>query len=408
MRPLTTFDAASGPDAELLAEDVDLEPEIRQRVLVLHRDIANLDHYRLLRIDPSADRKAVKRAYFELAAVFHPDKYFRKRLGSYKARMEAVFSRITLAHDVLAGKESRAEYDAYLEEQRRVRGLEDQLSGADAETRRAVESIEREVMAAEASRPSQAPSTSSPSSPSSPSVRPPPSAADAAARREAFARKLLGGRAPGPASSRRVEVAAPVALPTQTPAEAVEALRRRYLDRIAQAKVAQARKYVGQADESLAKGDAIAAANALKVASSLAPGDPALQARASDAQLRADTMLGETYVNQAQYEEKNGQWAEAARSWTKASRGRPNDVVVHERAANAIVKSGGDLHEAGRLARRACELGPTVALNRATLAAVYLAAGLELNARRELEAAAQLAPQDDTIRQMLENLVKPT
>ena len=409
MRPLTTFDAASGPDAELLAEDVDLEPEIRQRVLVLHRDLANLDHYRLLRIDPSADRKAVKRAYFELAAVFHPDKYFRKRLGSYKPRMEAVFSRITLAHDVLTGKESRAEYDAYLEEQRRVRGLEDQLSGADAETRRAVETIEREVMAAEASRPSQAPSSaSSPSSPSSPSVRPAPSAADAAARREAFARKLLGGRAPGPASSRRIEVAAPAPLPPQTPAEAVEALRRRYLDRIAQAKIAQARKYVSQADESLAKGDAIAAANALKVASSLAPADPTLQARASEAQRKADTMLGETYVNQAQYEEKNGQWAEAARSWTRASRGRPNDVVVHERAANAIVKSGGDLHEAGRLARRACELGPTVALNRATLAAVYLAAGLELNARRELEAAAQLAPQDDTIRQMLENLVKPT
>jgi Flp pilus assembly protein TadD len=133
-----------------------------------------------------------------------------------------------------------------------------------------------------------------------------------------------------------------------------------------------------------------------------------LQARAAEAQQKADTLLGETYINQAQYEERNGQWAEAARSWTKASRGRPNDVIAHERAANAIVKAGGDLHEARRLARRACELGPAVALNRMTLAAVYLAAGLELNARRELEAAAQLAPQDDTIRAMLEKLVKPT
>jgi hypothetical protein len=413
LRPPTAIDDAPGENATavpaddaLLVEEVDLEPEIRQRVLALHRELGQIDHYSLLRIDPAADRKAVKRAYFELAAIFHPDKYFRKRLGSFKPRMEALFSRITLAHDVLANKESRAEYDTYLEEQRRARGMEELLSGADAEARRAVETIEREIQAAEIGRSSSAPSPST-----SPSAsRPPPTAADVAARREALARKLLGGRTPGPPSVRSMPspAAAPVLNPQPTAAEAVEALRRRYLDRIAQAKVAQARKYVAQADESLAAGDAIAAANALRVASGLAPSDPALQARAAEAQQKADTLLGETYVNQAQYEEKRGQWAEAARSWTKATRGRPNDVVAHERAANAIVKAGGDLHEAGRLARRACELGPSIALSRATLATVYLAAGLELNARRELEAAAQLAPQDDTIRTMLEKLTNAT
>jgi Flp pilus assembly protein TadD len=68
------------------------------------------------------------------------------------------------------------------------------------------------------------------------------------------------------------------------------------------------------------------------------------------------------------------------------------------------VKGGGDLHEAARLATRGCELLPSEVGPRLTLAKVYEAAGLERNARRELERAAQLAPQDDTIRTMLKKL----
>jgi hypothetical protein len=41
-----------------------------------------------------------------------------------------------------------------------------------------------------------------------------------------------------------------------------------------------------------------------------------------------------------------------------------------------------------------------------TLANIYLAAGLTLNARRELEAAALLAPQDDSIQAILRRLGK--
>jgi tetratricopeptide (TPR) repeat protein len=317
--------------------------------------------------------------------------------------MEAIFSRATLAHDVLVNKESRGEYDRYLEEQRRARGIEELLSSAAAETQRAAEVIEREIEAAEASQ--AAPPT--PSAQPAPPLRPSPVVA-ASARREALARRLLGGRAPN-APAKAPPGPAALQPPTPpTPAEAMAALRRRYEDRVAQAKTAQARKYVVRADEAVAAGDAVAAANALRVASGLAPSDASLQARAAEAQAKADALLATTYVSQAQYEEKNGQWTQAARSWTRAARGQPNDAATHERAANAIVKAGGDLHEAGRLAKRACELSPSVALHRLTLATVYLAAGHALIGRRELEAAAQLAPGDVTIQHMLDQLAKPT
>jgi predicted TPR repeat methyltransferase len=186
--------------------------------------------------------------------------------------------------------------------------------------------------------------------------------------------------------------------------DAMDALRRRYEDRLARAKSAQARRYIANGEEALAEGDAISAANAFRVAVSLAPGDAALEKVALEAQAKAEVVLSETYAKQAAYEEKNGQWTGAARSWTRVCRARPSDADAHEHAANAIVKAGGDLHEAAKLAERACALVPKTARYRVVLAKVYLAAGLVLNARRELETAGQLAPHDDTILSMLKRI----
>lgn len=188
--------------------------------------------------------------------------------------------------------------------------------------------------------------------------------------------------------------------------DAMEALRRRYNERVSLAKEAQARKYIKSGEEALASGDPVAAANAFKVALTLSPDDPELQHSARTAQSRADAILAETYARQAGYEEKNGQWAEAARSWGRVAKARPTDPSSLERAANAVLKAGGDLHEAARLAQEACKLQPESAPFRATLAAVYLAAGLAKNARRELETAAQLAPHDGTIQAMLKRVGK--
>ena len=168
----------------------------------------------------------------------------------------------------------------------------------------------------------------------------------------------------------------------------------------------QARKYLANAEAALAAGDPVAAANAFRVAHSLSPEDAALAAKAADAQAKADAVLCETYTRQARYEEKSGQWADAARSWSRVARTRPDDAVAHERAANALVKADGDLHEGSRMAQRATALDPKNPQFRVTLANVYLAAGLALNARRELETAAQLAPHDGTIQAMLKRVGK--
>jgi curved DNA-binding protein CbpA len=397
------------PDEEAaLAEDVDLEVELRRAILAKHRKL-DADHYEMLGVPRNSDRKAIKRAYFDLASRFHPDRYFRKRLGSFKVRMEAVFSGITAANDVLGNRDRRAEYDEYLAEQRRSRSIEDLLDAAVAEAQEAAASAEEEARAQERLRssPGQAAVDGAPApAPSASGLRPAATEADIAARREALARRLLAGRSrstPMPNAPAVNPAPAPQAGPMQ-PAQAMEALRRRYEDRITLARKAKARTYVEQAEAAMAKGDLPTAATSFRVAADLVPGDQEIERKAKEARDQANAILSETYTKQAQYEEGAQRWADAARSWARVCRATPSNVAAHVRGVTALLNSQGDLHEAARLAKRACELAPKDAKHRAMLGSVYLAAGLSHSARRELESAAQMAPQDDTIRDMIRRL----
>jgi curved DNA-binding protein CbpA len=396
-----------------MAEAVDLDDDTKRAVLSTFATIERFDHYALLGAERAADRKGIKRAYYELAGKFHPDKYFRKNLGTFKAKMEAIFARVTLAHDVLSDREKRAEYDAYLAERRKLLSAEELMAEALEEVRRVEQAVERQVRA-QGPNPSPAGGmpAAEPVQPAAPPPAPAPSApirevdVAMAARRDALARRLLGNRGSSPSSPSMpaVSPSAPVAPVIPSASEAMGALRRRYEERVARAKVYEASKYVTNAKAAATANDPIGAANAYRVAAQLTPDDPEIARGAAEAQAKADLVLGETYTKQAAYEEKNGQWVEASRSWTRVCKARPNDAAAHERAANALLKSEGDLHEAGRFAKRACELTPGSAAYRVTLASVYIAAGLPLGAKRELETAAQLSPQDDTIRSMLKKL----
>ncbi|HLM71892.1 MAG TPA: DnaJ domain-containing protein, partial [Polyangiaceae bacterium] len=103
-------------DPAELDEDVELSLERKQLILDLFHRLDELSYYEILGIGIAADKKEVKRAYYELAPEFHPDKYFRKRLGGYKHKIETIFARLTLAHDVLTHRTRRGEYDTYLEQ----------------------------------------------------------------------------------------------------------------------------------------------------------------------------------------------------------------------------------------------------------------------------------------------------
>ena len=73
-------------------------------------------------------------------------------------------------------------------------------------------------------------------------------------------------------------------------------------------------------------------------------------------------------------------------------------------AAIALIEAKGDLHTARQFAQRAVDLLPNDAAARRALGRVFLAAGLGLNARRELEQARDLDPRDELTRMLLKEL----
>lgn len=90
--------------------------EEAHRIQDVYARLNKMDHYRLLGVAATADTKDIKRAYFALAKLHHPDRFFRKDVGALKPKIEAIFAAMTNALDTLTDAQRRASYDAYLRE----------------------------------------------------------------------------------------------------------------------------------------------------------------------------------------------------------------------------------------------------------------------------------------------------
>ena len=140
---------ASGPRPAVRPDEhapVDLTPEQQQRIDDVHRRIRSLDLYAFLGVARDADKRTIKRAYHEGTNEFHPDRFFRKRLGAFEQKMVAIFTRLTEAHDILCSRARREEYDGALRA-KRFSVIEDMLEQAAEEMRGAEEASRREEAA---------------------------------------------------------------------------------------------------------------------------------------------------------------------------------------------------------------------------------------------------------------------
>jgi curved DNA-binding protein CbpA len=408
-------------------EEIDLEEDRRKRIDELYIALDRLDHYQVLGLDRAAQREEVRTAYFQLSKVFHPDTMFRKRLGPYKSKMEAIFRRLTEAYEVLGKKRARDDYDRHLAGQEPARAVEVVLGGAAEE------------------RPSESPPGSSVPPRSTPSGRRrsplPPQGADAvepvppapaapsepapdarrasasqpaerkmseharARARELMARKLQGALQASPPAPDATSVP-PADGSAQPPRERV--LRDLTSSLVATAGhtggVLGAQRYVLNAKRAEEAGDLAEAARALRLALAMEPDRPELQQEHARVSAELAATLAASYEERALDDERHGKWAEAAESWAKVLEGRPDDARAARSAANALLSAKGDLHRAKDLAQKAVELQPDDTQALRILAQVYIAARLPLNARRVLQRASSLDPGDAMVENMLREL----
>jgi hypothetical protein len=80
-----------------LIEGHDLSADTKRRIIRLHRRLRKLDAHELLGVPVDADKATVKRAFAAASKELHPDRYFGKDLGPFRAKLAKIFARITEA-----------------------------------------------------------------------------------------------------------------------------------------------------------------------------------------------------------------------------------------------------------------------------------------------------------------------
>jgi curved DNA-binding protein CbpA len=86
---------------------------LQQRILDFESSLYR-SYFDLLDVERGASNKEIKRAYFALSKVFHPDRYFRKELGHYSGRLENIFRKLVEAYELLSDPTTRAEVERSL------------------------------------------------------------------------------------------------------------------------------------------------------------------------------------------------------------------------------------------------------------------------------------------------------
>lgn len=372
-------------------EGGDLSLEIRQLLNQMKLRMENANYYQLLGVEPTAERAAIRSAYFDLSKKLHPDAYYGKNLGKYRLLMEEVFAKVTEAYETLSRKKRRAKYDEYIIDQIRAWEMERSLSGE------AVESPQAPMPPPPSPPPRQPPSP--PRGPAPPPQRPAPTIGQESEmhrrlrqqRGQQALMKLISMKpraaAPGGTESVAKSVTSGIDIPEPPPG--------------ASAQHVLAFRYAKAGLEALELKDLNSAMNFLQLALNLAPHDEHIQEAEEKVRTKAQGALSSTYERQGRYEEEAGHYLQAAVSFSKALDIKGDDHRLSHRIALNLLRGDGD-HDKGReLARQAVKAQPDSVQYRLTLAEIYLKKGWENDARRELDTALQLDPQNERAARLL-------
>jgi tetratricopeptide (TPR) repeat protein len=96
-------------------EGAPLRPDVQEQleeVLAYKEKIPSSNYYQILGVSKNASDEDIKKAYFQLARKFHPDRFDRSVPAQYKVQVEDIFDKITKAYHTLSSPEQRKDYDA--------------------------------------------------------------------------------------------------------------------------------------------------------------------------------------------------------------------------------------------------------------------------------------------------------
>jgi tetratricopeptide (TPR) repeat protein len=346
--PLAPDPGASnaGPDdAQLTAlVDASLDLDAQQQLRILRFE-ASLDrpYHELLGVARDADTRVIKRAYFRLSKEFHPDRYYRRQIGSYHERLERVFEKLVEACELLCDPTARAEVERFL-----AAAPPSPATPSEAESQAVAAAIPLEAVP--------------PAAPSAPVLDP--------ARRAALARE-----------ARRRQV--------------LERLRRqvRIPDEILQERRFKAAQLYKSAQVALHKGSWAEAAACIRLAIAFDPWCNAYKEAFAGAQAKVRQLQATELLEKANASFGSSTREEALRLYEEALHYRPCDPEVLGRAARLALDQN-ELDKAREYAESACEIAPQEAGHQVTRARVLRRLGLRKEARAAVDEAFRLDPKN--------------
>jgi hypothetical protein len=348
----------------------ELDAELTARIDGIVQLLPTATLYELLGVPRNAPKKAIKRAYFELAATLHPDRHFRKRLGPYKVKLHEIFVRLTSAHDRLVDQAMRASYDATLPPEPRAH------TERPPRSRRSVQPVPRYL-----------------------SLPPLPPVATPSSRRKTSKLQMPRAAAVPPAkpdhapavSLRAAEPLLAAGL-LSGPVPSAAPLKRFFAEKVGKSARERANVFVDAAETALRAGNLVSAAQNYALAVQ-ACNAPELQAALADVTERARVQTAERALKAAAAAEKLASWDEAVLRYGKAYEALPSASVA-ERLAHSLRMQGSDPRRAVKVAEDAVLREPNNVVCRVTLGWACVDAGLWARAKGESQRALAAAPRD--------------
>ena len=403
---------SSAPPAAQLTEDVEIDEALQETVMQTFKQADRLNHYELLGVAIDADRAEIRKAYFALSKKFHPDSYYGKRLGSFKGQMEVIFRKVTDAYEVVGRQQKREAYDHYMKRSMVVSAAEEKIHRVEERAQAMSKALTRAPVAERQAGPVE---TEAPSRDWQPSQAPAKKSAsmvpgtpehDRMQRKRELLERKLRGRAMGPPKKGVPARSMPAPTAKVGAKTALRDLTRSLKNTAGlTGGVDRADHHIEAARMAEAKGDLAAAATALRIAITLdsSRSDVQEQYRRVNSHLRVQLL--DIHREQATYEEDNNLWSAASISWAKVAEAAPEDPIAPRRAARALLSAGGDLRKARDFAQRSLDLAPDSLEGRLILARIYIQAGMENSAAKELDAAAKLDPGHEMVKNLKKQLV---
>ncbi len=87
---------------------------ITTRIDEYDRNLKVWSYYDLLYISRNADKAAIKKGYYRIVQLMHPDRYGLDLEDAYKKKLERIFNEINTAYNILMNDSEKAQYDQRL------------------------------------------------------------------------------------------------------------------------------------------------------------------------------------------------------------------------------------------------------------------------------------------------------